>query len=135
MSSWKLVFMPLKFLKISYLRVSPFTKSCKVLSNCDTIQSSLSNRLRMFAHSPDLIKLNPNKIHEMLCPETTWIKKTNHETRAKRHNCQKKELCLWIKKIKPTFFLISYKSVRLDMTTNDFFSRSLLVVDPHPELD
>lgn len=42
----------------------------------------------MFAHLPYLMKLNPNKIREMLCPETTWIKKTNHETRAKRHHCQ-----------------------------------------------
>lgn len=59
----------------------------------------------MFAHLPDLIKINPNKIREMLGPETSK-KQTNHETREQRLNCQKKELCLWIKKIKPEFLYI-----------------------------
>lgn len=64
-------------------------------------------RTVMFAHLPDLIKINPNKIREMLCPETNKKnKQTNHETREQRHNCQKKELCLWIKKSNPIFFYI-----------------------------
>lgn len=62
-------------------------------------------RTVMFAHLPDLIKINPNKIREMLCPETNK-KQTNHETREQRHNCQKKKPCLWIKKIKPEFLYI-----------------------------
>lgn len=52
----------------------------------------------------NFIKINRNIICEMLCPETN-TKQTNHETREQHHNCQKKELCLWIKKIKPEFFL------------------------------
>lgn len=98
-------------------------------------------RTVMFAHLPDLIKINPNKIREMLCPETNKNKQTtklvSNVITAKRRN----HVC-GSRKSNPNF-CISYNSVRLDMTTNDIFPEhfkrlkctSLLVVDPHPELD
>lgn len=88
----------------------------------------------------DLIKINPNQIRELLCPEINKKKPTKPVSNVITAN--RRNYVCGSRKSNPNLF-ISYKSVRLDMTTNGFFLEhfkclectSLLVIDPHPELD